>query len=298
MTSKSLPARKRPGLLERLKNLLGKSGFTDPDSLEELEEILISSDTGVNTALKIIGSIENGSRGNELLPALRAAMLGIFGERERKLSLNSSGLSVILVIGVNGTGKTTTTGKLARYLRKRGKKTLLSASDTFRAGAVEQLEVWAKRAGAGIVKHGQGADPSAVAFDAVEAALARDVDVLLVDTAGRLHTKVNLMEELKKIKKVINKRLPGAPHEIMLVLDATTGQNALMQAKMFAEAIDVTSIALVKLDGTAGGGIVLAIEDELGIPVKIAGLGEGIEDIELFEPEKFVGGLLGQRPPG
>ncbi len=295
MISKSLPGRKRPGLLERLKSFLRQSGFTDPGSLEELEEILISADTGVNTALKIIGSIEKGSHGNELLPALRAAMLGIFMEREteRELSLNSSGLSVILVIGVNGTGKTTTTGKLALYLRKQGKKALLSASDTFRAGAVEQLEVWAKRAGAGIVKHGQGADPSAVAFDAVDAALARNVDVLLVDTAGRLHTKVNLMEELKKIKKVIGKRLPGAPQEVMLVLDATTGQNALMQAKMFAGAIDVTSLALVKLDGTAGGGIVLAIEDELGIPVKIAGFGEGIEDIELFEPEKFVDGLLG-----
>lgn len=293
MTSKSLPARKRPGLFNKLKGLLKKTGLRDADSLEELEEILISADTGVNTTMKIVRSLEKGVHGTELLPSLRAAMLDIFGERERSLNLNPSGLSVMLVTGVNGTGKTTTTGKLARHFRKQGKKALLSASDTFRAGAVEQLEVWAGRAGAGIVKHGQGADPSAVAYDAVEAALARGVDVLLVDTAGRLHTKINLMEELKKIKKVIGKRLPGAPHETILVLDATTGQNALMQAKMFSGALEVTSLALVKLDGTARGGIVLAIEDELGIPVKIAGLGEGIDDIELFEPEKFVDGLLG-----
>ncbi len=291
MRLKSLPARSRSGLLEKLKNLLKKSNSFDADSLEELEEILICADTGVSAAGKIIDSIGRARSGG-LLPALRDAMLGVFGARERPLNLNPSGLTVILVTGANGAGKTTTAAKLARHFKKQGMKILLAAADTFRAGAVEQLEVWAKRAGAGVVSHGQGADPSAVAYDAVDAALARGVDVLIVDTAGRLHTRVNLMEELKKIKKVIAKKLPGAPHETILVLDAATGQNALAQAKMFAGAVEVTSLALVKLDGTAKGGIVLAIEDELDVPVKIAGIGEGIDDIEIFSPEEFVDGLL------
>ncbi len=292
MTSKSLPARKRPGLFNKLKGLLKKTGLRDADSLEELEEILISSDVGVETTLKVIKSLERAKTA-DMSSALREALLGIFGEKERGLNVSPSGLTVIILTGVNGTGKTTTAGKLALHFRKQGKKVLLAAADTFRAGASEQLHVWAERAGAGIVKHKSGADPSAVVYDALEAALSREIDVLIVDTAGRLHTRVNLMEELKKIKKVVGKNLPGAPHETMLVLDATSGQNALAQARMFSEAMDITSLALIKLDGTAKGGIVLAIEDELSIPVKVIGVGEGIEDIEFFEPEKFVGGLMG-----
>ncbi len=292
MRLRSSPEKSRPGLFERIKSLVSHTTVADRECLERLEEILIEADVGAGASDKIIGSLKPGVRGDELVPALRESMLGIFVGRERDIKTNPSGLTVILVLGVNGTGKTTTVGRLAWYFKKQGMKTLLSACDTFRAGAVEQLEVWAKRAGAGIIKHGQDADPSAVAYDAVEAALARDVDVLIVDTAGRLHTKVNLMEELKKIKKVIGSKLPGAPHEVMLVIDATTGQNALVQSRMFAETLDVTSIALVKLDGTARGGVVLAIEDELGVPVKVVGVGEGLEDIEIFNPESFVDGIL------
>ena len=205
---------------------------------------------------------------------------------------HSDGPTVILVVGVNGVGKTTTIGKLASLFKKRGLKVLLAASDTFRAAAIEQLEIWAERAGAGIVKHSYGASPSAVAFDAVEASVARGMNILIVDTAGRLHTKVNLMEELKKIKVVCGKKLPGAPHEILLVLDATTGQNALPQAKLFHEALGLTGVVLVKMDGTAKGGCVLAIEDELGIPVKLVGTGENLEDLESFIPDEFVEALL------
>jgi fused signal recognition particle receptor len=200
--------------------------------------------------------------------------------------------SVVLVVGVNGTGKTTTIGKLAHRLHAGGKKVMLAAGDTFRAAASEQLSIWGERAGIPVIKHKEGADPGAVVFDAVSAARARDVDVLIVDTAGRLHTKSNLMEELKKVKRILARELPGAPHETLLVLDGNTGQNALVQAKMFNEAVGVTGIVLTKLDGTSKGGIVFAINKELQIPVKFVGIGEAIEDLREFDPKEFVDALL------
>ncbi len=199
---------------------------------------------------------------------------------------------MVLVIGVNGTGKTTTIGKLAHRLQSQGKKVMLAAGDTFRAAASEQLSIWGERAGIPVIKHQEGADPSAVVFDAVTAAKARAVDVLIVDTAGRLHTKSNLMDELKKVKRIVSRELPGAPHETLLVLDGNTGQNALVQARMFHEAIGVTGIVLTKLDGTSKGGIVFAINKELGIPVKFVGIGEAIEDLREFDPKEFVDALL------
>ena len=223
---------------------------------------------------------------------LKEEMLNVFSVKNRELVMNAGGLTIILVVGVNGVGKTTTIGKLANLLRKENKRVLLCASDTFRAGAIEQLEIWAKRADAGIVKQSYEVDPSAVAFDAVSAAVSREIDILIIDTAGRLHTKLNLMRELEKVKRVIERKLPGAPHEVLLVLDASTGQNALIQARIFQESLGISGIVLAKLDGTAGGGIVAAIEDELGIPVKLIGTGENIEDIEGFNPEKFVSRLL------
>ena len=199
---------------------------------------------------------------------------------------------VIMVVGVNGVGKTTTIGKLAAKYTASGKKVLIAAADTFRAAAVEQLEVWAERAGADIVKHKENADPAAVAFDAIDAAVARDIDIVLIDTAGRLHTRVNLMEELKKIKRTVSKRMPDAPHEILLILDATTGQNALSQANLFHEALEITGIALTKLDGTAKGGIVISITNALNIPLDYVGVGETIEDLQKFDPKQFLNALF------
>ncbi|HBA26949.1 MAG TPA: signal recognition particle-docking protein FtsY, partial [Nitrospinae bacterium] len=199
---------------------------------------------------------------------------------------------VILIVGVNGSGKTTTIGKLASRYMKEGKKVLLAAGDTFRAAAIEQLEIWGKRSGCTVIKHQSGADPSAVIYDAVQSAKAREYDILIADTAGRLHTKVNLMEEMKKVKRIMGRELQGAPHEILMVLDATTGQNAVSQAKLFNEAVGITGIALTKLDGTAKGGVVINIIDELKIPVKLIGVGEGVDDLREFEPEAFVEALF------
>jgi fused signal recognition particle receptor len=199
-----------------------------------------------------------------------------------------------MVVGVNGVGKTTTIGKLAHQLARQGKKVLLGAGDTFRAAAAEQLEVWGERAGVDVVRHAAGSDPAAVAFDAVQAAVARKADVLLLDTAGRLHTKVNLMEELKKVRRVLDRELPGAPHETLLVVDATTGQNALVQARLFQETVAVSGVALTKLDGTARGGMLVAIGDELGLPIRFVGIGEGIEDLRPFDPDMFVDALFRQ----
>ncbi|PLX95258.1 MAG: signal recognition particle-docking protein FtsY, partial [Desulfuromonas sp.] len=201
---------------------------------------------------------------------------------------------VIMVVGVNGVGKTTTIGKLANQFINDGKKVILGAGDTFRAAAAEQLQIWGERAGVDVIRHAEGADPSAVAFDAAKAAVARKADILLLDTAGRLHTKVNLMEELKKIRRILDREIPGAPHEVLLVLDATTGQNALTQAKLFNEAVDLDGIALTKLDGTAKGGIVIAIAAELKIPVRFVGIGEKIDDLRPFDAEMFVSALFGQ----
>jgi fused signal recognition particle receptor len=215
-------------------------------------------------------------------------------EEETKLRLNPDGTTVILMVGVNGVGKTTTIGKLANRFKQEGKSVLLAAGDTFRAGAIDQLEVWGKRAGVDVIKHQEGSDPAAVIYDALQAAKSRKVDVLICDTAGRLQNKVNLMKELEKVKRVISREFPGAPHEVLLALDATTGQNALSQAKEFGKATDVTGIVLTKLDGTAKGGIVFAIRHELDLPVKFVTLGEGIDDIQPFDADAFVYGLFSE----
>jgi fused signal recognition particle receptor len=227
----------------------------------------------------------------EVKDRLKQLLIDILAARSSTLSLTGSP-SVILVVGVNGTGKTTSIGKLANRLHADGKKVMLAAGDTFRAAASEQLTIWGERTGIPVIKHREGADPSAVVFDAITAAKARSMDVLIVDTAGRLHTKSNLMEELKKVRRILSRELPGAPHETLLVLDGNTGQNALVQAKMFHEAVGITGIVLTKLDGTSRGGIVFAINKELAIPVKFVGIGEAIEDLRSFDPKEFVDALL------
>lgn len=268
----------------------------DADLLEELEELLITSDLGVQTATELVERITKSSAGNgdpaKLKTLLREEILAILQKEPKRSSVPSAGPRVIMVVGVNGVGKTTTIGKLAAQETAAGKKVLIAAADTFRAAAIEQLTIWSERARAEIVHHKEGADPAAVAFDALEAAVARHVDVVLIDTAGRLHTRVNLMEELKKMKRIISKKIPEAPHEILLVLDATTGQNALSQAKMFNEALEVTALAITKLDGTAKGGIVVSICNTLNIPLKYIGVGENIEDLQSFHPARFVDALF------
>lgn len=306
-------AEEKKGLFQRLKEGLSKThkGLVDKidqavlgrkkideDLYDELEEILVTSDLGVQTSYRLIERVrERLRRGEsdqadlvkrylkeELLLILKGVGDGIDTERARPF--------LILMVGVNGVGKTTTIGKLASRYRAEGKSVLLSAGDTFRAAAIEQLEVWGERAGCPVIKHKEGSDPSAVIFDAVKAAQNRGTEILIADTAGRLHTKTNLMEELKKVKRVVEKELPGAPHEILLVLDATTGQNAVSQAKLFKEAVDITGIVLTKLDGTAKGGVVVSIVDELKIPVKFIGIGEGVEDLRPFDPSEFVEALF------
>ncbi len=265
--------------------------------LDELEEALIASDVGVETASFVLKDLKERFKRNELSSPeqvkdrLRQILFEILSARSPIFSLTASP-SAVLVVGVNGTGKTTTIGKLANRLQAEGKKVMLAAGDTFRAAASEQLSIWGARTGIPVIKHKEGADPSAVVFDAVSAAKARAVDVLIVDTAGTLHTKSNLMEELKKIRRILSRELPGAPHETLLVLDGNTGQNALVQAKMFHETVGVTGIVLTKLDGTSKGGIVFAIYKELLIPVKFVGIGEAIEDLKSFDPREFVDALL------
>ena len=267
----------------------------DADLLEEIEELLITSDIGVQTAARLIDRLSAAKAGSveELQAVLRTEILAILTHPPRPTREPGSAPHVIMVVGVNGVGKTTTIGKLAARLKADGRKVLIAAADTFRAAAVEQLAIWAERAGADIVRHQDGADPAAVAYDAVDAARARGADVVIVDTAGRLHTKVNLMEEIKKVKRSIAKRLPEAPHEVLLVLDATTGQNAVAQAQMFHQALGVSGIALTKLDGTAKGGIVIAICQAFSIPLQYLGIGESIEDLQDFVPERFVAALFG-----
>jgi fused signal recognition particle receptor len=293
----------RDGLAKTRKNLTDKVGALilgekiDDAFLDELEEALIASDVGVGTASLVLTDLKERFKRNELSSPsqvkyrLRQILLEIISAPSPALSLTASP-SAVLVVGVNGTGKTTTIGKLANRLQAEGKKVMLAAGDTFRAAASEQLSIWGERAGIPVIKHKEGADPSAVVFDAVSAAKARAVDVLIVDTAGRLHTKSNLMEELKKVRRILSRELPGAPHETLLVLDGNTGQNALVQAKMFHETVGVTGIVLTKLDGTSKGGIVFAIYKELMIPVKFVGIGEAIEDLRSFDPREFVDALL------
>lgn len=286
-------------LNERLARVVGTRRIVDDLLLDQLEEALIAADVGVAASEKLIAQLREALRSvpatsteevRRILQEQMVALLDRGGTPERVLANHPH---VILVVGVNGTGKTTTIGKLAHYHRQQGRKVLLGAADTFRAAASEQLTVWAERAGVEVVRTNPGADPAALAFDALNAALARAVDILIVDTAGRLHTKVNLMEEVRKIRRVLDRRLPGAPHEVLLVIDATTGQNGLAQAERFTQATGVTGIVLTKLDGTARGGIAVAICQELGVPVQWVGLGEGIEDLAPFHPREFVEGLLG-----
>jgi fused signal recognition particle receptor len=268
----------------------------DDELLEELEELLITSDIGVQTSMDLIDNISRKSweigDAEQLKAALKEEILSLLDTQTAVVKKITSTPYVIMVIGVNGVGKTTTIGKLATRQTAAGKSVLIAAADTFRAAAVEQLAIWADRANAEIVKHKDKADPAAVVYDTLEAALARGTDFIFIDTAGRLHTKVNLMEELKKIKRTISKKLPDAPHEILLVLDATTGQNALSQAKLFHEELEVTGIALTKLDGTAKGGIVISICNDLKIPLEYIGVGEKIEDLQDFDPIQFVNALF------
>ncbi|MDN5345031.1 MAG: fused signal recognition particle receptor [Clostridia bacterium] len=288
----------RQNLTQRVGALLSGSSRLDDDFFDELEEILVTADVGARTSMELVDRIRRQVKERKLTePAavgdlLQEEVAGILGEEAPRLGWSPTPPTVILVVGVNGAGKTTTIGKLAHRLQQEGKKVILAAADTFRAAAGEQLAVWAERAGAGLIRHQAGADPAAVVYDAIQSARNRRADVVLVDTAGRLQTKTNLMEELKKIRRVIERELPGAPHEVLLVLDATTGQNAISQAKLFSEATGVTGIALTKLDGTAKGGVVLAIAAEMGIPVKLVGLGEGLEDLKDFQPRDFAAALF------
>ncbi len=290
--------RTREKITTGVKSVLRMGQRIDQGTLDRLEDAMLAADFGPVTASKLIDLVRGGwKRGEineeqEIWDYLKAHIVSMWPESDRRIRWAESGPTVILVMGINGSGKTTSVAKLASYLTGQGKKVILGACDTFRAAAVEQLTIWSDRVGVQIVKHDQGADPGAVAYDACEAALARNADVLLLDTAGRLHTQDHLMRELGKIKKVIDRKIPGAPHEVLIVLDATIGQNAVQQAKMFSEQAQVTGIFLAKLDGSAKGGIVVGIRDMLDIPVKFVGLGETPADIAPFDPAVFVEALF------
>ncbi len=266
--------------------------------IDEIEKRLLTADVGVKTSGEILDQLRAAHRsgeleqGEEALEFLKGQLKRRWDAADRSIAIAPARPTVILVAGVNGTGKTTSVAKIARSLQDEGRSVLLAAADTFRAGAVAQLDIWAQRLGAEIVKGAAGSDPAAVVFDAVDAALAREIDVLLIDTAGRLHTQDHLMRQLTKIRDVVARKIAGAPHEVLLVLDATSGQNAIAQAKIFNRAIDITGIFLAKLDGTAKGGVVLAIQEALAIPVKLIGIGETLEDVEPFDPESFVDAIL------
>lgn len=288
----------RAGLVSGIKRV-----FSDADvnleMFEALEESLIAADVGVETSLRIVEDMRTRAKAEtiedpaRLYEILKEEMAALLGTREVSCDWRCEGEPhVMLVAGVNGSGKTTTAGKIAFRLAQEKRTVLLGAADTFRAAAGEQLAVWAERAGAQLIRHREGADPGAVAYDTIDAGIARQVDNIIIDTAGRLHTKVNLMEELKKVQRVIAKRQPGAPHEVLLVLDATTGQNGLQQARQFMQALNVTGIVLTKLDGTAKGGMAIAINEQLGIPIKLIGVGEGVEDLQPFDAKMFVSALF------
>ena len=283
------PDAQRVGLAGRIRSVFG-AGVGDPWS--ELEGLLVGADVGPVTSARIVGDVRERFGGGEDPSALVAQEIRTILGEPASIHLPQGGLGVVLVVGVNGSGKTTTIGKLAARLADQGKRVSIAGSDTFRAAASEQLEVWAERAGAHLVRQARGADPGSVAFDAVRAAQARGSDVLIVDTAGRLHTKQPLMEELKKVRRVIEKAVGRPPDETLLVLDATTGQNGIAQARAFTAAVDVTGVALTKFDGTAKGGVVLAVRDQLGVPVKVVGTGEAVGDLEPFDGEAFAARLL------
>ncbi|MGH2706111.1 MAG: signal recognition particle-docking protein FtsY [Actinomycetota bacterium] len=286
-------ARSRSFLGERLGSVVGRAKL-DEEAWEDIEEALIRADVGVAATQRILERLQERRVGPaELRPALREELVAILGNSDRGLRVRDARPSVWLVTGVNGTGKTTTIAKLANRLRNEGRTVVLAAADTFRAAAIDQLGTWAERLGIHMVRHAPGADPGAVTFDAIEYAKARGVEVVIVDTAGRLHTKTNLMEELKKVARVATRADPEAVTEVLLVLDAAVGQNGIAQARAFRDAIDVTGLVLTKLDGTAKGGVVLAVQEELGLPVKAVGIGEKPDDLEQFEPEAFVDALIG-----
>ncbi|THF81323.1 signal recognition particle-docking protein FtsY [Cohnella fermenti] len=294
-------AKTRDAFVGQVVDLFSRRQKIDEAFFEELEEILIGADVGVNTVMELIDDLRAEVKKRkiedpaELQPILTEKLVGLLkgdSSEQASLKMNPNGITVILFVGVNGVGKTTTIGKLAWRFKQEGKSVLMAAGDTFRAGAIEQLQVWGERVGVDVIKQGAGSDPAAVMYDAVQAAKQRGVDVLLCDTAGRLQNKANLMEELSKIYRVIQREIPEAPHETLLVLDATTGQNALQQAKLFGEKSGVSGLVLTKLDGTAKGGIVIAIRSELSLPVKFVGLGEKMDDLQQFDAEQFVHALF------
>ncbi|HHW47118.1 MAG TPA: signal recognition particle-docking protein FtsY [Clostridiaceae bacterium] len=288
----------RKGITEKIEQVLVSLGKIDNDLFDELEEILITSDMGLKTTEIIIERLKAKVKENKVTNPkdvkrlLKEELLQILSDNDSEKTAIFGSPLVIVVVGVNGVGKTTSIGKIAYLLKSNGKKVLLAAGDTFRAAAIDQLEIWANRVGVDIIKHAEGSDPAAVIYDALQAAKARKADVLICDTAGRLHTKKNLMEELRKIFRVIEREMPDAKKETLLVLDATTGQNAISQARTFCEVADVTGIVLTKLDGTAKGGIVIAIKSELNIPVKLIGVGEKLDDLQFFNPREFVDALF------
>lgn len=285
------------GMKEKINGILANFRKIDEELFEELEEMLIISDIGVQTTQKIIENIKekvklrNVSDPQEIRNLLKEEIKELLKDNQSEMNLNTVP-SVIVIVGVNGSGKTTSIGKIAHKLKTSGKKVLIAAGDTFRAAAIDQLEVWGKRVGVDVIKHKEGADPGAVIYDAIQSAKAKGVDVLICDTAGRLHNKKNLMNELGKVERIINKELPESSKEVLLVIDATTGQNAVQQAKIFGETINLTGIVLTKLDGTAKGGMIVTIKSELNIPIKFIGVGEGIEDLQRFNPEDFVNALF------
>ncbi len=290
----------RDSLVQRLDTLVLGRKVIDQDLFDELEEILITADLGAATSRELLEATRRQVKRDDiqdpqaLKEILRQLMLGYFdeGQTAAQLALPASGPFILMVVGVNGVGKTTTIGKIGHKFVQAGHKVLLAAGDTFRAAAIDQLKIWGERIGAEVVAQRHGADPSSVVYDAIERGLAQGADVIIVDTAGRLHTKVNLMEELKKIHRVIGKKLPGAPHEVLLVLDATTGQNGLSQARLFNEAVGINGLALTKLDGTAKGGIIVNIRRELKIPIRFIGIGEQMDDLRDFDPREFVEALF------
>ncbi len=287
----------RDSISEKIDQVLVSFGKIDEELFEELEEVLIMSDVGIESSTRIIEDVKRKVKENKVTDPkkvkdlLKEELAEILSDDKNYLDVKTTP-SVIIVIGVNGVGKTTSIGKIANLMKQQGKKVLLAAGDTFRAAAIDQLEVWANRVGVDLIKHDEGADPAAVVFDAAQAAKARKVDVLICDTAGRLHTKKNLMEELKKISKILDRELPGASRETLLVLDATTGQNAIAQAKTFREAAGISGIVLTKLDGTAKGGIIISVKSELDVPVKLIGVGEKIDDLQQFDAKEFVEALF------
>lgn len=290
----------RDALAAGFRRVLAIGRRIDETLLDELGDAMLAADIGPRTVAAMLDTLRTAwkagkiSVAEDVLPYLKEHIAARWPPTERSLRFAESGPTVIFVVGINGSGKTTSVAKLCHYLKKQNKRVLLGACDTFRAAAIDQLAIWAQRAGAEIVRHQPGSDPAAVAFDALEAGVARGADVILIDTAGRLHTQEHLMRELEKIQRVVQRRLPEAPHEVLLVLDATIGQNAVNQAVMFAKAVRVTGLFLAKLDGSAKGGIVIGIRDQLDIPVKFVGLGETIEDIEPFDPAAFVEGVFAE----